>query len=61
MANNHGGARPGSGPKPTALNINRIIALRAQGFAYAEIARRFSVGVGVITRALARHNSESKQ
>lgn len=61
MANNHGGARPGSGPKPTPLNMTRVLALRAQGFAYAEIARRFSVGVDVVTRALARHNSESKQ
>ena len=61
MANNHGGARPGSGPKPTPLNMPRVLALRAQGFTYAEIARRFSVGVDVVTRALARHNSESKQ
>lgn len=61
MANNHGGARPGSGPKPTPLNMTRVLALRAQGFTYAEIARRFSVGVDVVTRALARHNSESKQ
>ena len=61
MTNNHGGARPGSGPKPTPLNMPRVLALRAQGFSYAEIARRFSVGVGVVTRALARHNSESKQ
>ena len=68
MANNHGGARPGSGPKPTALNINRIIALRAQGFAYAEIGRRFGVSVDVIRLAIKREerqqcatNSESKQ
>ena len=61
MANNHGGARPGSGPKPTPLNMPRVLALRAQGFTYAEIARRFSVGVDVVTRALARHNSESKK
>ena len=61
MANGHGGARPGSGPKPTPLNMTRVLALRAQGLPYAEIARRFSVGVGVVTRALARHNSESKQ
>ena len=61
MANNHGGARPGSGPKPTPLNMTRVLALREQGFTYAEIARRFSVGVDVVTRALARHNSESKQ
>ena len=61
MPNNHGGARPGSGPKPADLNTNRLVALRAQGLPYAEIARRFSVGVGVVTRALARHNSESKQ
>ena len=61
MVNNHGGARPGSGPKPTPLNMPRVLALRAQGFTYAEIARRFSVGVDVVTRALARHNSESKK
>ena len=61
MANNHGGARPGSGPKPTALNINRLVALRAQGFTYAEIGRRFNVGWQVIKRAVNKFNSESKQ
>ncbi len=61
MANNHGGPRPGSGPKPTPLNMPRVLALRAQGFSYADIGARFGVSWGVVRRAVVKINSESKQ
>ena len=68
MANGHGGARPGSGPKPTPLNMSRVMSLRKQGISQAEIGRRFGVSVDVIRLAIKREerqqcatNSESKQ
>ena len=61
MANGHGGARPGSGAKPTPLNTARVAALYAQGASYAEIGRRFNVGWQVIKRTVKKTNSESKQ
>lgn len=61
MKNTHGGARPNSGPKPTPLNMPRVLALRAQGFSYADIGARFGVSWGVVRRAVVKINSESKQ
>ena len=52
MSNGHGGARPGSGPKPTPIDERRVHALRAQGLSYDKIAQRFGVGVKVIRRVL---------
>lgn len=53
--NTHGGARPNSGSKPTPINLARALALREQGFSYAEIGRRFGVSRLVISGAIKRH------
>lgn len=49
---NHGGARPGSGPKPTPIHESRVHALIAQGISQAEVARRMGVSPKVIRRVL---------
>lgn len=54
----HGGARPGSGPKPTDVSVSRIVTLRAQGLSWAEIGRRFGLGWWVVKRA---HDREAKK
>ena len=43
-----GGARPGSGRKPTLIDERRVLALRAQGESMREIAERFGVDYEVI-------------
>ena len=43
-----GGARPGSGRKPTPISEFRAITLWSQGVTKKEIAKRFGVDYGVI-------------
>ena len=41
--NNHGGARPGTGPKPPLIDEKRVKARIAQGHTYQAIADDFGV------------------
>lgn len=43
-----GGARPGSGRKPTLIDERRALVLRKQGESMREIAERFGVNIEVI-------------
>jgi transposase len=43
-----GGARPGSGRKPTMIDERRTLVLHSQGVSMREIAERFSVSIQVI-------------
>ena len=43
-----GGARPGSGRKPTPISESRAITLWSQGVTKKEIAKRFGVDYEVI-------------
>jgi transposase len=43
-----GGARPGSGRKPTLIDERRTLVLHGQGMSMREIAERFSVSLQVI-------------
>jgi len=43
-----GGARPGSGRKPTLVDERRTLVLHEQGVSMREIAERFSVSIQVI-------------
>lgn len=43
-----GGARPGSGRKPTLIDERRALSLHKQGVSMREIAERFNVNLQVI-------------
>lgn len=43
-----GGARPGSGRKPTPIDERRTLVLHSQGVSMREIAERFGVSLQVI-------------
>ena len=43
-----GGARPGSGRKPTLIDGPRALSLHKQGVSMREIAERFNVSIQVI-------------
>ena len=43
-----GGARPGSGRKPTLIDERRALSLYKQGVSMREIAERFGVDIQVI-------------
>ena len=43
-----GGARPGSGRKPTLIDERRALSLHRQGVSMREIAERFGVSIQVI-------------
>jgi hypothetical protein len=43
-----GGARPGSGRKPTLIDERRALVLRKQGESMQKIAERFGVNLQVI-------------
>jgi transposase len=43
-----GGARPGSGRKPTPIDERRTLVLHSQGVSMREIAERFNVSLQVI-------------
>jgi transposase len=43
-----GGARPGSGRKPTLIDERRTLVLHGQGVSMREIAERFGVSLQVI-------------
>ena len=43
-----GGARPGSGRKPTPIDERRTLVLHSQGVSMREIAERFNVSIQVI-------------
>jgi len=43
-----GGARPGSGRKPTLIDERRALVLREQGESMQKIAERFDVSLQVI-------------
>jgi transposase len=46
--NMKGGARPGSGRKPTLIDERRALSLHKQGVSMREIAERFGVDIQVI-------------
>ncbi|MFM7012551.1 MAG: MarR family transcriptional regulator [Betaproteobacteria bacterium] len=50
--NGHGGARPGSGPKPVEVNERRVAVLVSEGVTQTEIARRMGVSRGPIRRVV---------
>ena len=43
-----GGARPGSGRKPTLIDERRALSLHKQGVSMREIAERFGVNIEAI-------------
>ena len=43
-----GGARPGSGRKPTLIDERRVLVLREQGMSMRKIAERFGVDYELI-------------
>ena len=43
-----GGARPGSGRKPTLIDERRVLVLHGQGESMQKIAERFGVSLQVI-------------
>ena len=43
-----GGARPGSGRKPTLIDERRVLVLHGQGESMRKIAERFNVSLQVI-------------
>ena len=43
-----GGARPGSGRKPTLIDERRVLVLHEQGESMRKIAERFGVSIQVI-------------
>lgn len=43
-----GGARPGSGRKPTLIDERRVLVLHKQGVSMREIAERFGVSIEAI-------------
>jgi len=43
-----GGARPGSGRKPTLIDERRALSLHKQGVSMREIAERFGVSIEAI-------------
>lgn len=43
-----GGARPGSGRKPTLIDERRALSLHKQGVSMKEIAERFGVSIEAI-------------
>jgi transposase len=43
-----GGARPGSGRKPTLIDERRVLVLHGQGESMQKIAERFGVSIQVI-------------
>jgi len=51
---NHGGARPGSGPKPYPIDEKRVATLAAGGMSQRKIAERFNVTREVVRGALRR-------
>lgn len=50
-----GGARPGSGRKPTQISESRAITLWQQGVSKKEIAKRFGVDYQVILYFFKKH------
>jgi len=46
--NMKGGARPGSGRKPTLIDERRVLVLHKQGESMRKIAERFGVDIQVI-------------
>lgn len=61
MANGHGGARPGTGPKAKPINLARVAALRKQGLTQVEIVNSLGSTRWVVSQAVKKLNSESKQ
>jgi len=50
-----GGARPGSGRKPTPIDERRVLVLREQGESMQKIAERFGVSLQVIKYFFKKH------
>lgn len=61
MKNTHGGARPGSGPKVKPVNLARVASLLKQGFTQVEIVASMGSTRWVVSQAVKKINSESKQ
>ena len=55
-----GGARPGSGRKPTNFDYNRARKLKQEGFTYVEIANRFGVTLGAIQWFFKKENKRNQ-
>lgn len=52
---NKGGARPGSGRKPTQISESRALALWKDGVSKKEIAKRFDVSYEAILYFFKKH------
>ena len=50
-----GGARPGSGRKPTQISESRALTLWKDGLSKKEIAKRFGIGYEVILYFFRKH------
>jgi transposase len=56
-----GGARPGSGRKPTLIDERRALVLREQGESMREIAERFGVSLQVIKYFFKKRRKQNGQ
>ena len=53
----HGGARAGAGKPPAAVDMQRVLKLREEGYSMAAIARKLEVKVDVIKRRIKKENT----
>jgi transposase len=56
-----GGARPGSGRKPTLIDERRVLVLREQGESMQKIAERFGVSLQVIKYFFRKRRKQNGQ
>jgi transposase len=56
-----GGARPGSGRKPTLIDERRVLVLREQGESMQKIAERFGVSLQVIKYFFRKRREQNGQ
>jgi transposase len=56
-----GGARPGSGRKPTLIDERRALVLREQGESMQKIAERFGVSLQVIKYFFKKRRKQNGQ
>jgi transposase len=56
-----GGARPGSGRKPTLIDERRVLVLHEQGESMREIAERFGVSLQVIKYFFRKRRKQNGQ
>ena len=56
-----GGARPGSGRKPTLIDERRVLVLHEQGESMPKIAERFGVSLQVIKYFFRKRRKQNGQ